>query len=138
VLKACGRSAEAATAVAQASEWARRLQANPLLNELRSLGPVDEPARRASGSGGPLASLTSRENDVLALLVEGGTNRQIARQLYISDKTVSVHVSSILAKLGAGSRTEAAAVARRAAANQTGGTSAASNPTAGTPTVRST
>ncbi|MCW2492250.1 MAG: transcriptional regulator, LuxR family [Frankiales bacterium] len=138
VLKACGRSAEAATAVAEASEWARRLQASPLLNELRSLGPVDEPAKRASGAGGPLASLTSRENDVLALLVEGGTNRQIARQLYISDKTVSVHVSNILAKLGVGSRTEAAAVARRAAATAgtpTAGTPTAGTPTAGTPTV---
>jgi DNA-binding NarL/FixJ family response regulator len=50
---------------------------------------------------------------VLALLVEGRTNRQLARQLYISEKTVSVHVSNILAKLNVRSRTEAAAVARR-------------------------
>ncbi|MDP9093769.1 MAG: response regulator transcription factor [Actinomycetota bacterium] len=57
--------------------------------------------------------LTGREREVLALLVEGRTNRQIAGQLYISEKTVSVHVSNILAKLRVGSRTEAAALARR-------------------------
>ena len=50
---------------------------------------------------------------MLALLAEGRTNRQLARELYISEKTVSVHVSNILAKLGVRSRTEAAAVARR-------------------------
>ena len=54
-----------------------------------------------------------REREVLALLVEGRTNRQIASQLYISEKTVSVHVSNILAKLNVRSRTEAAALANR-------------------------
>ncbi|WAX59263.1 LuxR C-terminal-related transcriptional regulator [Jatrophihabitans cynanchi] len=60
--------------------------------------------------------MTDREREVLALLVEGRTNRQIAQRLYISEKTVSVHVSNILAKLGVHSRNEAAAVARRDAA----------------------
>jgi DNA-binding NarL/FixJ family response regulator len=60
-----------------------------------------------------LAALTDRERDVLALLVEARTNRQIANRLYISEKTVSVHVSNILAKLGVRSRAEAAALARR-------------------------
>jgi DNA-binding NarL/FixJ family response regulator len=46
-------------------------------------------------------------------VAQGRTNSDIARQLYISAKTVSVHVSNILAKLGAGGRTEAAAIARR-------------------------
>ena len=50
---------------------------------------------------------------MLALLVEARTNRQIAARLYISEKTVSVHVSNILAKLGVRSRAEAAALARR-------------------------
>ncbi|MCU1452544.1 MAG: family ATPase, partial [Acidimicrobiales bacterium] len=58
--------------------------------------------------------LTARERDVLALLAEGRTNREIATQLYISAKTASVHVSNILAKLDVRSRTEAAAVAHRA------------------------
>ena len=48
---------------------------------------------------------------MLALLAQGRTNRQIGAELYISEKTASVHVSNILAKLGAGSRTEAVAVA---------------------------
>jgi DNA-binding CsgD family transcriptional regulator/tetratricopeptide (TPR) repeat protein len=57
--------------------------------------------------------LTARELDVVALLAEGRTNRQIADALFISAKTASVHVSNILAKLGVGNRGEAAAAARR-------------------------
>ena len=57
--------------------------------------------------------LTPREVEVLALLAQGLTNGQIGKQLYISTKTVSVHVSNLLAKLGASGRTEAAAIARR-------------------------
>jgi len=58
-------------------------------------------------------ALTAREREVLALVSQGRSNRDIGRQLYISPKTVSVHVSNVLAKLGAGGRTEAVAVARR-------------------------
>jgi DNA-binding NarL/FixJ family response regulator len=54
---------------------------------------------------------TPREVEVLALMAQGRTNRQIGAELYISEKTASVHVSNILAKLAAGSRTEAVAVA---------------------------
>jgi DNA-binding NarL/FixJ family response regulator len=50
---------------------------------------------------------------VLKLVAEGRSNREIGLQLFISIKTVSVHVSNILAKLGAASRTEAVALARR-------------------------
>jgi DNA-binding CsgD family transcriptional regulator len=57
--------------------------------------------------------LTARELDVLALVAEGRTNRQIAEALFISAKTASVHVSNILAKLGVANRGEAAAAARR-------------------------
>jgi DNA-binding NarL/FixJ family response regulator len=48
---------------------------------------------------------------VLRLLAAGQTNKEIGAELYIATKTASVHVSNILAKLGAGSRTEAAAIA---------------------------
>ena len=58
-------------------------------------------------------TLTPRESEILALVAEGRSNGEIGKQLFISTKTVSVHVSNILAKLDAASRTEAAAVARR-------------------------
>ncbi len=58
-------------------------------------------------------TLTPRETEILALVAEGRTNGEIGKQLFISTKTVSVHVSNILGKLAASSRTEAAAIARR-------------------------
>ena len=57
--------------------------------------------------------LTRRERDVLPLLVKGRTNRQIAEELFISENTAGVHVSNILGKLGATTRTEAAGIAAR-------------------------
>jgi len=57
--------------------------------------------------------LTRRERDVLPLLVKGRTNRQIAEELFISENTAGVHVSNILGKLGASTRTEAAGIAAR-------------------------
>ena len=59
-------------------------------------------------TSGPLEGLTPRELEVLALVAEGRTNRDIGTRLFISPKTASVHVSAILAKLGASNRTEAA------------------------------
>jgi DNA-binding NarL/FixJ family response regulator len=78
---------------------------------------VDALARRARldlGSGPAAASvLTPREQEVMRLVAQGLTNRQIGRRLFISEKTASVHVSNVLAKLGAGGRTEAVAIAHR-------------------------
>ncbi|SOD72863.1 regulatory LuxR family protein [Jatrophihabitans sp. GAS493] len=110
VFRAAGRSAEAAELATSARETARELGAAPLLAELRALGT----SRRveAPTTGRP-QNLTGREKEVLALLEQGRTNRQAAKELYISEKTVSVHVSNILAKLGASSRAEAASIARR-------------------------
>ena len=86
---------------------AHELGANPLLEDLRAIGTA--PTRAA---GAP-DSLTPREQEILGLVAEGRSNGEIGRQLFISTKTVSVHVSNILAKLGASGRTEAAAIARR-------------------------
>jgi DNA-binding CsgD family transcriptional regulator len=57
--------------------------------------------------------LTPRERQVLALIAEGATNRQIGAALFMAEKTASVHVSRILSKLGVQSRTQAAAMAHR-------------------------
>jgi DNA-binding NarL/FixJ family response regulator len=57
--------------------------------------------------------LTRREQEVLALIVEGLTNAEIAERLVVSLSTVKTHVSSIISKLGASTRTEAAAIAVR-------------------------
>ena len=57
--------------------------------------------------------LTPRERQVLALVAQGATNRQIGAALFMAEKTASVHVSRILAKLGVSGRTEAAAIAYR-------------------------
>jgi DNA-binding CsgD family transcriptional regulator len=108
VLRTLGRTAEAAEQATLARDAARAMGAEPLLDEIRRLGTAPAP----SAEGGP-QQLTAREREVLELLSDGRSNRQIAAKLYISEKTVSVHVSNILAKLGVASRTEAAAEARR-------------------------
>ena len=72
----------------------------------------DDPQRpRATGTDE--LGLTPREREVLALIAEGRTDRQIAEALFISPRTVAMHVSNILAKLGVTNRGGAAAVAHR-------------------------
>jgi DNA-binding NarL/FixJ family response regulator len=68
-------------------------------------------ARSAAVAG--LDALTAREREVLAQVAEGRSNREIARLLHVSEKTVKTHVSSVLAKLGVADRTQAALYAVR-------------------------
>ncbi len=64
--------------------------------------------RRATEPAGPLAGLSEQERTVLDLIGEGLTNRQIGERMFLAEKTVKNYVSHILAKLGMGSRTQAA------------------------------
>jgi len=102
----------------QAVEAADQLGAAPLRAALDTLarrarlGPAGATPVVGQPSG-DITALTVREREVLRLLAEGKSNREIGATLYIAPKTASVHVSNILAKLGAASRTEAAAVAHR-------------------------
>ena len=80
-----------------------------------------EAVNRRLGLGGEVSgpeALTPREREVVALLVAGLTNSQLADRLYISPRTAAVHVSNILAKLGMSSRTEVAAWAVREGLDQ--------------------
>jgi len=70
------------------------------------------------GTAGGIDSLTGREREVLAELAKGRSNREIARALTVSEKTVKAHVSAVLAKLGVQDRTQAALLAVR---NEHGG-----------------
>jgi DNA-binding CsgD family transcriptional regulator/tetratricopeptide (TPR) repeat protein len=79
-----------------------------LQEEIETTAAPEVPPSPAASLG-----LTRREAEVLALVAQGRTNRQIGQALFITPKTASVHVSSILAKLGAAGRGEAAAIAHR-------------------------
>lgn len=107
----------------RAHRTAVELGARPLQDDVESLArmvrvSLREPVPIADTPRGPavLASLTQREREILAFLVAGRSNGEIAKELVISDKTVSVHVSNILRKTGTATRVEAAALARRLAA----------------------
>lgn len=91
---------------------AERLGAVPLLERIDGLIRRGRLATAPSDGERP-SPLTAREQDVLRLLARGRSNRQIGEELFITGKTASVHVSNILAKLGASSRTEAVAIAYR-------------------------
>ncbi|MFE1800432.1 AAA family ATPase [Streptomyces sp. NPDC059517] len=110
-LVAAGRREEAAGQARAARDTAVQLGAVPLREDVERLIRRARLAETSPVAGVP--ALTARENDVLLLLARGRTNRQIGEELFISGKTASVHVSNILAKLGAASRTEAVAIAYR-------------------------
>jgi DNA-binding CsgD family transcriptional regulator/tetratricopeptide (TPR) repeat protein len=102
VLRSSGDVEGSQHEAAIARDLATRLHARPLLEELG-----------VARSGPEAGALTPREREILLLVASGRSNAEIGKQLFISAKTVSVHVSNVMSKLGAGSRTEAAALARR-------------------------
>ncbi|MCZ1073357.1 response regulator [Rhodococcus sp. A5(2022)] len=74
-----------------------------------------------SGGDGPYANLTEQERNLLALLGEGLTNRQIAERMFLAEKTVKNYVSRLLAKLGVERRTQAAVLATKMPPRRPGG-----------------
>jgi DNA-binding CsgD family transcriptional regulator len=85
---------------------------------LRLQAPIEPVSQPAEHSAVTTLGLTPREAEVLALVAEGRTNRQIGQALFITPKTASLHVSRILAKLGVAGRGEAAAIAHRLGLDQ--------------------
>ena len=108
ILRALGDTQSSREVADLARETAHRLGAPPLLDRLVVLGRT-----AVKSDSGASDALTPRETEILGLVSDGLSNGEIAKRLFISAKTVSVHVSNILGKLGAAGRTEAAAIARR-------------------------
>jgi len=118
---AAGDRVAATAALRLADAIATGLGARPLAEALEALArrarialeaPASEAGAEPRVEDDPFG-LTPREREVLALVADGRTNRQIAERLFISESTAGVHVSNILGKLGVASRGEAAAIAFR-------------------------
>jgi DNA-binding CsgD family transcriptional regulator/tetratricopeptide (TPR) repeat protein len=134
LLSQSGSSAEASQELRSALAAADALGAKALTRQIRELGararvdlePVpsnEPPGARELTPPGSSRDLTARERQVLELLAEGLTNRRIAKSLFITEKTASVHVTHILAKLQVTNRSQAGAIARghgKAPAEDTG------------------
>jgi DNA-binding CsgD family transcriptional regulator len=118
-----GERGQAEEPARSAAQTARRLGARWLQEDVEGLArrarlPLDDgpppPGQDAPGEDEEAPfGLTPRELQVLALLAEGATNKQIGASLFMAEKTASVHVSRILSKLDVKTRTQAAAVAHR-------------------------
>ena len=127
-----GAPGSAEPAMRRALEHIDRMGASALRESIQrlaraariSLEPADSDAETDGAAAVPIEApdpwgLSARELEVLALVAEGRTNREIGEALFISDKTASVHVTHILTKLGVSSRTEAALLAARAGMDAT-------------------
>jgi DNA-binding CsgD family transcriptional regulator len=114
--ESAGEREVAAAALREAHRIASELGARPLLDHLEVMARrlrLQLGSKAASAGTAPERAygLTRREQEVLAEVAAGRTNREIAERLFISESTAGVHVSNILGKLGASTRTEAARVA---------------------------
>ncbi|NJP34446.1 helix-turn-helix transcriptional regulator [Micromonospora thermarum] len=117
-----GRSATAGKLLRAAYQVAQGLGAVPLTSEIRTLAgrarvSLEErdtasgaSATAASSDGDELAVLTAREREVLAAVAEGLTNKEIGQRLFISERTIGVHVSHIFDKLHVRTRVQASAI----------------------------
>lgn len=106
--RATGDRPHARALLAQATQTCEELGARPAVDSANRLAATLDVASAAYPAG-----LTAREVEVLSLLVDGLSNREIADRLSVSHRTVMNHVSSILGKLGVASRTAAVTVALR-------------------------
>ena len=113
------RVRDGSAVVERAHDSARLLGADHLGHELALLARrariklAPAPDQTTHGSAEDRTGLTARQLEVLALIAEGQTNREIAETLFITEKTAGAHVSSILGRLGVRSRVEAATTAHR-------------------------
>jgi DNA-binding CsgD family transcriptional regulator len=106
------------TTLRRAHDLAVDLRAAPLLAEVEALArsarvPLAAPEAAPAEAAAAMPGLTPREREILAHVVAGRTYGEIARELVISEKTVSVHISNLLHKTGTKSRVELAQLARR-------------------------
>jgi DNA-binding NarL/FixJ family response regulator len=129
ILASHGGRARAADTLRTAHTEAVAIGARPLVAEIEALaararielievdtrdGPGDGQVDAAPPRPGADLGLSERELEVLLLVARGRTNRQIAEELFITEKTAGHHVSNILGKLGVANRLEAAAIAHNA------------------------
>lgn len=96
-------------------ESVRRVAAGDTLLEPSAVARARDRLRRGAEEDARLKGLTPQEHRILALLAEGRTNRQIAEEMYLAEKTVKNYVSNLLSKMGMSRRTEAAVYAARLA-----------------------
>jgi DNA-binding CsgD family transcriptional regulator len=118
-----GRKQEAVPVLRDAHRIARQIGASPLVEQIENLarrGRIRLAAaraewreRQATTPEGVVVALTTREWEVLSLVATGHTNREIGADLFISEKTASVHITNAMDKLGALSRYDAAGIASR-------------------------
>ena len=111
------RGSDLVSAVRTVASGASMLDPATTARLMRSLraDPAETP-----GTSPELASLSPRERDILALIGEGLTNREIGKKLYLSEKTVKNHISRLLAKLGVQRRVQAAVIASQVERPNTG------------------
>jgi DNA-binding CsgD family transcriptional regulator len=121
-LAAGGGRHDAARLLSSAQRTATALGATALLDDVAALARYARLSLEAAEADPPAAAppmgLTPREAEVLALLAEGLTNREIGHRLFVTPKTVGTHVGHIFEKLGVHTRVEAASRARGLVTNQ--------------------